>query len=225
MIGSTNVSDLGAPAPIETLAAYERYGPGETIAFTRPGDIILVRGVGWLGRLIRIFECLRYHNDADRSFAYWSHAAIVVGREGLLIEVLHNGVALSRLEKYRGQEYHYVHLDLSEANRRSATSYACACLHQKYGVLSFVLMALSLLAGDWLRIPDRGQQGCVALIARALQRAGVSFERGPADMMPADLAKRFGVRPQLAASANALQNGDSMQPDTKSYGTSVANVC
>jgi hypothetical protein len=191
------VSDLDAPAPIEALAAYERYGPGETITYTRPGDIILVRGVGWLGRLIRIFERLRYHNKADRPFAYWSHAAMVVGREGLLIEALHDGVVLSRLEKYRGQEYHYVHLDLSESNRRSATSYACACLHRKYGVLSFVLMALSLLAGDWLRIPDRGQQGCVALIARALQRAGVSFERGPADMIPADLAKRLGVRPSV----------------------------
>jgi hypothetical protein len=195
VIGSTNVSELDVPAPIDALAAYVRYGPGETIAYTRPGDIILVRGASWLGRLIRIFECLRYRNNTDRSFAYWSHAAIVVGREGLLVEVLHNGVALSRLEKYRGQEYHYVHLDLSEANRRSATSYACACLHQKYGVFSFVLMALSLLTGDRLRIPDRGQQGCVALIARALQRAGITFERGPADMMPADLAKCFGVRP------------------------------
>jgi hypothetical protein len=189
-----NVSDLDVPAPIEARA-YERYGPGQTIAYTRPGDIILVRGAGWLGWFIRIFERLRYHDNADRSFAYWSHAAIVVGREGLLVEVVRNGVVLSRLEKYRGQEYHYVHLDLSEANRRSATSYACACLHQKYGVFSFVLMALSLLAGGWLRVPDRGQQGCVALIARALQRAGISFERGPADMIPADLAKRFGVRP------------------------------
>jgi hypothetical protein len=193
-----NVSDRDVPAPIEARA-YERYGPGQTIAFTRPGDIILVRGAGWLGWFIRIFERLRYHDNADRSFAYWSHAAIVVGREGLLVEAVHNGVVLSRLEKYRGQEYHYVHLDLSEADRRSATSYACACLHQKYGVFSFVLMALSLLAGDRLRIPDRGQQGCVALIARALQRAGVSFERGPADMIPADLAKRFGVRPDPAA--------------------------
>ena len=189
-----NVSDLDVPAPIEARA-YERYGPGQTIAYTRPGDIILVRGAGCLGWFIRIFERLRYHDNADRSFAYWSHAAIIVGQEGLLVEAVHNGVVLSRLEKYRGQEYHYVHLDLSEANRRSATSYACACLHQKYGVFSFVLMALSLLAGGWLRVPDRGQQGCVALIARALQRAGISFERGPADMIPADLAKRFGVRP------------------------------
>jgi len=28
-----------------------------------------------------------------------------------------------------------------------------------------------------------------------LQRAGVTFEQRPTDMMPADVAKRFGVRP------------------------------
>jgi hypothetical protein len=177
------------------LASNERCDPGETISYPRPGDVVLVRGVGWLGRFIRVFERMRYRTDQDRPFAYWSHAAIIVGREGLLVEVLHNGVVLSKLEKYRALEYHYIHLNLSEANRRNASFYACACLHQKYGVSGFLLLAFSLLLGDWFRVPDRGQQGCAALIVRALQRAGITFEREPADMMPADLAKRFGVRP------------------------------
>jgi hypothetical protein len=51
----------------------------------------------------------------------------------------------------------------------------------------------SVLLGDRFKVPDRGQQGCVALIVRALQRAGVKFEQRPSDMMPSDLAKRFGV--------------------------------
>lgn len=119
---------------------------------------------------------------------------MVVGRNGLLVEVLHSGVTLSQLEKYRDQDYCYVRLDLSDADRKNAASYACACLRQKYGVSSFLWFAASLLAGDRLRIRDRGQQGCVALIVRALQRAGVKFERQAPDMMPADLAKHFGVR-------------------------------
>ena len=53
----------------------------------------------------------------------------------------------------------------------------------------------SVLLGDRFKVPDRGQQGCVALIVRALQRAGVKFEQRPSDMMPSDLAKRFGVLP------------------------------
>jgi hypothetical protein len=186
---------IDGPTRIYPLASIERCDPGETISSPRPGDVILIRGVGWLGRLIRIFERMRYRTDQDRPFAYWSHAAIIVGPEGLLVEVLHNGVVLSKLEKYRVQEYHYVHLNLSEANRRNASRYACTCLRQKYGVLSFILLAFSLLVGDQFRIPDLGQQGCAALIVRALQCAGITFERGPADMMPADLAKCFGVRP------------------------------
>ena len=180
--------------PIGT-SAYVRCGRGESICDPRPGDIILVRGIGWLGRFIRSFERMRFRSDEDRPFAHWSHAAIIVSRSGLLVEVLHHGVVLSKLDKYRDQEFHYVFLDLSDADRKGAAGYACACLRQKYGVWSFLLLALSLLAGDRLRIPDGGQQGCAALIVRALQRAGMTFARGPADMMPADLAKRFGIFP------------------------------
>jgi hypothetical protein len=182
-------------SPATEPPAYVRCAPGETVSHPRPGDIILFRGVGWLGRLIRIFERMRFRTDEDRPFAYWSHAAIVVGRQGLLVEVLHQGVVLSKLEKYRDQEYHYLYLGLSDADRRKAANYACACLRQKYDVSSFLLLAFSLLTGDRLRIPDRGQQSCIALIARALQRAGIRFDRQPTDMVPADLAKRFGVRP------------------------------
>jgi hypothetical protein len=186
---------VDAPVTTGPLASYIRYGPGEAVAHPRPGDIILVRGRGWLGWCIRRFERMRYRADADRAFAHWSHAAIVVGGNGLLVEVLHDGVALATLEKYREQEYHYLQLDLSEGDRRDAAHYACACLRQRYGASSFLLFALSLLCGDCWRIPDRGQQGCVALIVRALRRAGMTFEREPADMMPADLAKQFGVLP------------------------------
>jgi hypothetical protein len=189
-----NTPALDTPRADATPARYVRCAPGETISDPRPGDIILIRGTGWLGCLIRMFERMRYRSAEDRVFAHWSHAAIVVGRNGFLVEVLHKGVMLSRLEKYRDQDYRYIRLDLSDAERKSAASYACLCLRQRYGVSSFLLFAASLLAGDRWRIRDRGQQGCVALIVRALQRAGVNFERQATDMMPADLAKHFGVR-------------------------------
>jgi hypothetical protein len=190
-----------APAAIAPVAdeqpmmSYTRYAPGEGTANTRPGDIVLVRGEGWLGRAIRAFVRIRCRRLADRPLAHWSHAAIIVSSGGYLVEVVHTGVVLSNLEKYRGQEYHYVHLNLSAAERTSVTQYAHSCLRQNYGRWSFFLLALAVLTGDWFEVPDRGQQGCVALIARALQRAGVTFARRPADMTPADLAKQFGVMP------------------------------
>jgi hypothetical protein len=183
------------PAANGKPIAYRRCGPGETIPDPRPGDIVLVRGTGWLGKSIRFFVRMRCRRDGDRSLAYWSHAGIIVSSHGHLIEVVPSGVVLNRLENYRGQEYHYVYLDLSATDRARAASYAYSCLRQKYGRFSFVLLALAVLTGDWFEVPDRGQQGCVALIARALQRAGVTFTRRPTDMTPADLARNFGVMP------------------------------
>ena len=154
-----------------------------------------MRGTGWLGKSIRFFMRMRCRRNGDRPLAHWSHAAIIVSTQGHLIEVIPSGVVLNRLENYRAQEYHYVYLDLSAADRVRASRYAYSCLRQKYGRWSFVLLALAVLTGDWFGVPDRGQQGCVALIARALQRAGVTFARRPTDMTPADLAKSFGVMP------------------------------
>jgi ribosomal protein L37E len=184
-----------APAATGSAVACRRCGPGESISDPRPGDVVLIRGTGWLGKSIRFFIRMRCRRNGDRSLAHWSHAGIIVSPQGHLIEVIHTGVVISRLENYRDQEYHYVYLDLSAADRTRASSYAYSCLRQKYGRLSFILFALAVLTGDWFEVPDRGQQGCVALIVRALQRAGVRFARRPTDMTPADLAKNFGVMP------------------------------
>jgi hypothetical protein len=184
-----------APAANGRPVAYKRCRAGEGVSDPRPGDIVLVRGTGWLGKSIRFGLRLRYRSSQDRPLAHWSHAGIIVSHQGHLIEVVPGGVVLNRLENYRAQEYHYVYLDLSAADRARASSYACSCLRQKYDRLGFVLLTIALFTGDWFEVPDRGRQGCVALIARALQRAGVKFARRPTDMTPADLARNFGVMP------------------------------
>jgi hypothetical protein len=65
----------------------------------RPGDILLLRGVGFLGWGIREYEriCAR---GKDRAFVHWSHAALVVSARGHLAEVLHNGVGFTWIGKY-----------------------------------------------------------------------------------------------------------------------------
>jgi hypothetical protein len=193
--GLAGFAPAGVPAANQPAARYVHCRPGESIADPRPGDVVLIRGSGWLGKLIRLFVRMRCRRNGDHPFAYWSHAGIVVSSRGHLVEVVHTGVVLSSIEKYRDQDYHYVYLDLSAADRTRASRYAYSCLRQKYGRLSFLLFALAVLSGDRFEVPDRGQQGCVVLIARALHRAGITFARRPTDMTPADLAKRFGVLP------------------------------
>jgi hypothetical protein len=175
--------------------ACARCRPGESVARPRPGDVILIHGPGWLGRFIRLVQRIRHRKPDDLPFTYWSHAALVVTPAGHLVEVVATGVIISRLEKYRDRDYHYVHLDLPEPERRKAVQYAYSCVREKYGRFRCFLLGLAVLFGGRFQVRDRGQQGCGVLIARALQRAGMSFERAPADMMPADLAKRFGVMP------------------------------
>jgi hypothetical protein len=192
---TASVPHHGAPFTGRQPNGCVRCGPGTGISHPRPADLILIRSKTWLGKLIRFFERIRFRTEKDRPFAYWSHAALVVTSAGHLIEVVHTGVVLGKIENYRDQEYHYVYLDLSESDRSKAVRFAYSCLRQKYGRSGFLLLALSVLLGDRLKVPDRGQQGCVALIVRALQRAGVTFEHRPVDMTPADLAKRFDVMP------------------------------
>jgi hypothetical protein len=186
-----SLTSTGMTVPPRTFV---RCGPGEGISHPRPGDILLVRGVGWLGWSIREYEriCAR---GKDRAFAHWSHAALVVSRRGHLVEVLHQGVVLTPIEKYRDQEYHYVPIELSDPDRSSVARYALSCVRQKYGRWAFVHLAAAKLLGGGLRVPDRGQQGCVSLIVRALQQVGVKFEHAATDMSVVDLAKRFGVMP------------------------------
>jgi hypothetical protein len=188
------MSVVGAPAAPASPGGYVRCGPGEAITRPRPGDILLVRGVGFLGWGIREYErmCAR---GKDRAFVHWSHAALVVSSRGHLVEVLANGVGVNRIENYRNQEYHYVHIDLSDADRATVARYALSCVRQKYARWTFVHLAASKLLGGRLRVPDRGQQGCISLIVRALQQVGVPFDRAATDMSVVDLAKRFGVRP------------------------------
>jgi uncharacterized protein YycO len=167
---------------------------GETISRPQPGDIILVRDKSWLGWLIRGFGRIRCRTAEDRSYNYWSHAALVTSRAGHMVEVNPRGVVISHIRLYRNRDYHYVRLDLPDAERGAAVQFARSCVGQKYGVRNFLLLAASIALGDRIRIPDSGHN-CVSMVARALQEAGIRFDRKPTDMTPADLAKRFGVVP------------------------------
>jgi hypothetical protein len=187
------MSAIDAP-PMTSMPAYVHCQPGETISDPRPGDIILVRHKDWLGWLIRCFERMRFRTPEDRPYTYWSHAALVVSHAGHLVEVNPRGVVLSHVEQYCDRDYHYVWLDLPHAGRRAAVQLARSCLRQKYSLRNFLLLAATIGLGVRVRMPDSGH-GCVSLIVRALQQAGIRFDRKPTDMTPADLAKRFGVTP------------------------------
>lgn len=179
--------------PASVVAEVVPYPPGEIPTALNPGDLILIRTRSLLGFLIRAAGWVR-HRNGERRHAHWSHAAVVVAANRL-VEVHAAGVGLCDLEKYRHLEFHHVRLALPEAARRRTAQYAYSCLRQPYGVGTFFLLGLAIILGDSFRVPDKGTHGCVALIVRALQQAGLTFDREPQDMTPADLARNLGVLP------------------------------
>jgi uncharacterized protein YycO len=203
--------DMISPALSRGLAAFHavRYGPHESvptpeIAAThaadklaaRPGDFILTHSAGVYGRFIRFGEGLRYWGQ-EKIFAHWNHAAIFGDESGNIIEALGGGVQKRHISVYHGTEYVVVHLPAvtSVADRQQAVEFAEFCLKDPYGWLTIASISLFLLTGAKFSFGVDGQQICSALVARSLERIGEIFtENEPWHIMPADLAKHFGVR-------------------------------
>ena len=181
-------SDRVRPAPHHA----ERAGPGEAAtAFVR-GDVVLVAGTHVNSRLIRFGQKLRIHGS-DRRHLRWTHAALIVDRDGSLIEAVGTGVRRWHLDRYRVDDYVVVRLHTSEENRDEVVRFAEWALGRgsSYSRLSTVSIALSMLTGSRLTFFIDGQFVCSGLVARALERTGSIFDRDSAHIAPADLAKYF----------------------------------
>jgi cell wall-associated NlpC family hydrolase len=179
--------------------AVERYGPGQGADSFEPGDFILTHANHWSSRLIRFSQRLRMRG-ARREFAHWSHAAIVVDKEGGLVEAeVRGGVQRSPISKYRNVEYHLVRLGDSATpdDRAQAVAFALSRVGQPFGIGTSIWVALSLLTGA--RMSFSTHDICSGLVARALERTWIIFERDTEDMLPGDLAEAYGVRPSVGA--------------------------
>jgi hypothetical protein len=172
----------------------ERAGPGEAAAGFDRGDFVLVAGTHLNSRLIRFGQKLRIRG-ADRRHVKWTHAALIVDRDGSLIEAVGTGVRRWHLDRYRGDDYVVVRVHTSEENRDEVVRFAEWALRRgsSYSRLSTVSIALSMLTGSRLTFFIDGQFVCSGLVARALERTGSIFDRDSAHIAPADLAKYFSA--------------------------------
>ncbi|MBV9100299.1 MAG: hypothetical protein JO198_04560 [Candidatus Dormibacteraeota bacterium] len=167
------------------------------------GDFILTHGQGVFSALIRSGQSLRIHGD-DRQFTYWNHAAMIVDAEHI-VEALGSGVTRSRLDKYKPKEYFLVELGESAhpVDREQAVAFALQCVGQPYDWLTIVSIACSLITGTKLSFGYEGEYICSGLVARSLERTNAIFNRDPEHIMPADLAKYYGVDARTRAAAVA----------------------
>jgi hypothetical protein len=174
----------------------ERYGPGEEASDFAPGDFILAHRHHVLAGLISQAERRRFHG-ADAVFAHWSHAAVVAGANGDLVEAEIMGVSQSPISKYRDDEYHLVRLGagFTPPDRARSMAYVKSQVGQGFGFLAMSGAALYLLFGWPLRLMRRNHQICSGLVVHALQAGGQAEQLDPALTLPADLAKLYDVTP------------------------------
>jgi len=85
--------------------------------------------------------------------------------------------------------------ELDDAARRRVVEYANGRIGQAFGYLDLMGSMVYLLTGWPLRLVRKQHEICSSLVVRALQRGGLLTELDPAITLPADLAKRFDVRP------------------------------
>ncbi|HYM91146.1 MAG TPA: hypothetical protein VEW91_05890 [bacterium] len=79
----------------------------------------------------------------NRKYAYWNHAALVVGANGEIIEALgpSPGVVQQDVSKYAPREYTIVRIKASPEDRDEAAGFARACRGERYGVFTIVSIA------------------------------------------------------------------------------------
>jgi len=161
-----------------------------------PGDFILTHRHNPISRLISAGEKRRFHGP-DAVYAHWSHCALLVDREGALVEAESTGVRRSPISRYKSGEYHLVRIgpEFETPARQRSVDYANAQVGQAFGYLALVGASIYLLFGWPLRLMRRNHQICSGLVVHALQAGGLLEGVDPETTLPADLAKRFGARP------------------------------
>jgi uncharacterized protein YycO len=146
--------------------------------------------------MIRLAQKIR---GRERRYSYWSHAAVIVDRDGSLVEAESRGVIRSPLSKYEPEEYHLVDLGSSadDRDRRQVAAFAESLVGQPFGFLDMFSVALSLFTGAKVNVSYESHLMCSALVARALERTDAVFPDEPSHMLPADLARYYGVEAPL----------------------------
>lgn len=161
---------------------------------TQPGDIVLTHGHSLIHKGIRFAQNIRFRGERRR-FAYWNHAAVVVGKHGEIIEAqARYGVRKASLAvEYADLHYDVVDVKQTQADRDEIVAFAESCLGQDYGFLTIIsLMMWTSFGGKFIFGLD-GTEICSGLAAQAQVRGTANFPRMPSMMMPADLAEYYEV--------------------------------
>ena len=162
-----------------------------TTAAITAGDVILTgkKSQGAVSVAIKIGEALRGH----RKEARFSHCLLALDSDGTLIEAAAKGVRVTSVGALHEGDWEHIPVGVAEHDMRQIRVFCDAVLEArwKYGFATFAGLALYCLTGGQLCVQKAGTAICSGLVAEALTRAGVVWERPPYACMPADIYEHF----------------------------------
>jgi hypothetical protein len=159
----------------------------------------VVHSESWHNKLTQWAQRQAARGEQKR-FAYWDHTALVVSRDGDIVEsITSQGVTRSRAVQYLFSGYRVVHIEATDEARRLVVEYAEWAVDQgiRYGWWSVVGIACATISGGRFTFHIPGQEICSGVVARAMERAGALFRTTPSHVTPADLARFYGVEPPI----------------------------
>ena len=194
-------------APGDCATGYEHTDGRITVtdAAPKPGDFILTHGGEWT-QLIRFGQSLRYRGESAK-YTHWNHTALVVDRDGAIVEALGTGVAQRSIHDYTPRNTRwFVSTRRTRIERRPRCSRRSAS-GAAYGWLTIASIAFSLVTGGKVAFAIDGQLICSGLVARSLERTTAIFKHNPARIMPAELAEIYQVVPPAASTPKGVPPG------------------
>lgn len=179
-------------AAVVPSSTYAIFPAGTPITGAQAGDLVLVRHKGVLPKLIRLGQAIRYRGKL-RPYVWCNHSAII-SSPGWLIEQGARGGVLSRTADYTAEDVAVVRIAMSSTDRAHVVAFAQWTLGIGYGYFSIAAIVWDLLTGFHLSGGSGLRLICSAAAARALEHGGAFIpDRAPETIMPADLARLFGV--------------------------------
>jgi hypothetical protein len=192
MAVTTGVGDLSDPGPSSAHPGITHHPEGDTAAELRVGDFVLtgIKSQGIVSLAIKFGALLR---GFPKEYRRYSHAALVVGDDGTIVEAVATGVKRHNLAKYESADYIVVRTRVDDHDARQVLAFADAVVEARtrYGFVTIVGLAIYCLTGTTLCIQRAGTAICSGFVSDALTRAGYIWPRPPYAMMPAELGRYF----------------------------------
>lgn len=168
------------------------FGPGQLCLDAQAGDVVLVRGSGFVSTGIRVVERLR----VEKPFCWTNHACVVLngGADAHVVQETGKGQVATPLADLGAETYTVTHFtDVDEAQLLAGLRFLTMTEGTGYGYLTIPADLFNSVTGIELGFVWGNRMVCSTSTARYMERLGYVPDRPTSAIIPANLAWDLGV--------------------------------